>query len=99
MQACKEQRPDLKIRYCDSELELAEECDALVVVTEWDRFRSLDLPTLARAMSTAVLVDGRNIFNPDSAAAAGFDYAGIGRIGRSRKVDHQAVAATPPITK
>jgi hypothetical protein len=50
-------------------------------------------------MSTAVLVDGRNIFNPDSAAAAGFDYTGIGRIGRSRKVDHQAVAATPPITK
>ena len=99
MQACKEQRPDLKIRYCDSELELAEECDALVVVTEWDRFRSLDLPTLARAMSTAVLVDGRNIFNPDSAAAAGFDYTGIGRIGRSRKVDHQAVAATPPIAK
>ena len=97
MQACKEQRPDLKIRYCDSELELAEECDALVVVTEWDRFRSLDLPTLAKAMSTAVLVDGRNIFNPDSAAAAGFDYTGIGRIGRSRKVDHQAVAATPPI--
>jgi UDPglucose 6-dehydrogenase len=99
MQACKEQRPDLKIRYCDSELELAEECDALVVVTEWDCFRSLDLTTLAKAMSTAVLVDGRNIFNPDSAAAAGFDYTGIGRIGRSRKVDHQAVAATPPIAK
>jgi UDPglucose 6-dehydrogenase len=87
MQACREQRPDLKIRYCDSELELAEECDALVVVTEWDRFRSLDLASLAKVMNTTVLVDGRNIFNPEAAAAAGFDYSGIGRTPRSRNLE------------
>jgi UDPglucose 6-dehydrogenase len=94
MQACREQHADLRIRYCDSELELAEECDALVVVTEWDRFRSLDLAPLARVMNSAVLVDGRNIFNPEAAAAAGFDYSGIGRTSRMRKVDTEARVAT-----
>jgi len=53
-------------------------------VTEWREFRDLDLATLARAMATAVLVDGRNLFNPETARAAGFDYTGIGRTIRSR---------------
>lgn len=88
MEACRQQRPDLKIRYCDSEREMAQECDALVVVTEWHRFRTLDLPALAEAMNTPVLVDGRNIFNPETAAAAGFDYCGIGRSARTR--NHEA---------
>jgi UDPglucose 6-dehydrogenase len=97
MKTSREQRPDLKIRYCDSELELAQECDALVVVTEWDRFRSLDLAPLAKVMNTPILVDGRNVFNPDAAAAAGFDYTGIGRTGRSHNGDlhHAQREATP----
>jgi UDPglucose 6-dehydrogenase len=90
MQASREQRPDLKIRYCDTERDLAEECDALVVVTEWDRYRSLDLASLAKVMSTPVLVDGRNIFNPEAATAAGFDYCGIGRSLRTRAAEPNA---------
>jgi hypothetical protein len=43
-------------------------------------------------MNTAVLVDGRNIFNPDDAIAAGFDYAGIGRRPRGPKVRHEVGA-------
>ena len=97
MQACREQRPDLKIRYCETPAELAEECDALVVVTEWDSFRSLDLSQLAKAMNTAVLIDGRNIYVPESAAAAGFDYCGIGRARRVRPAERETVAAPPPI--
>ena len=93
MQACQEQRPDLKIRYCESVRELAEECDALVVVTEWDRFRSLDLAPLAQVMNTAVLVDGRNIFNPEAAMTAGFEYCGIGRTSRAR--NHEAAKVSP----
>jgi UDPglucose 6-dehydrogenase len=100
MKASREQRPDLKIRYCDSELELAEECDALVVVTEWDCFRSLDLAPLAKVMNTPILIDGRNIFNPDAAMIAGFDYTGIGRAGRSRNTQNEArVAALPPSSR
>ena len=93
MQACREQRPDLKIRYCDSELELASDSDALVVVTEWDRFRFLDLAPLAKVMNTAVLVDGRNIFHPEAAAAAGFDYCGIGRKGAATPGRNRSGAA------
>jgi len=84
MSACREQRPDLKIRYCESAQDLAFESDALVLVTEWDGFRRLDLAALARAMSTAILVDGRNLFSPEAAIAAGFDYCGIGRSPRAR---------------
>jgi UDPglucose 6-dehydrogenase len=82
MPACKKQQPELKIRYCDSALELAADADALVLVTEWQEFRGLDLAGLARAMATPVLVDGRNLFQPEAALAAGFDYTGIGRAGR-----------------
>ena len=79
MPACRRERPDLKIRYCESARELAEGSDALVLVTEWEEFRHLNLAELAALMATPILVDGRNVFRPEQAAAAGFDYAGIGR--------------------
>jgi UDPglucose 6-dehydrogenase len=79
MPACRKQHAELKIRYCESPQELAADADALVLVTEWREFRDLDLAALARAMATAVLVDGRNLFHPETARAAGFDYTGIGR--------------------
>ena len=84
MPACRSQHPDVKIRYCDSPEELASGADALVLVTEWEQFRNLDLVKLARSMATPVLVDGRNLFSPDVALAAGFDYTGIGRSIRPR---------------
>jgi UDPglucose 6-dehydrogenase len=58
--------------------------DALVLVTEWQEFRNLDLANLARVMATPVLVDGRNLFHPEAAMTAGFDYTGIGRVIRQR---------------
>jgi UDPglucose 6-dehydrogenase len=79
MDACRKQNPGHKIRYCDTALDCVRDADALVVVTEWSEFRQLDLKMLADAMATRVLIDGRNIYNPDDAIAAGFDYAGIGR--------------------
>jgi UDPglucose 6-dehydrogenase len=82
--ACARQRPDLKIRYCDTPQELAADSDALVLVTEWREFHNLDLPAMAAAMTAPVLIDGRNFFVPEKARAAGFDYSGIGRAGRSR---------------
>ncbi|MBZ5727306.1 MAG: UDP-glucose/GDP-mannose dehydrogenase family protein [Acidobacteriia bacterium] len=84
MKACREQRPDLKIRYCESARELAAESDALVVVTEWREFQTLDLAGLARSMTTPILVDGRNLFAAEAAMAAGFDYTGVGRCPRPR---------------
>ena len=84
MPACRQQWPDLKIRYCDSVRDLVAGCDALVLVTEWDEFRSLDLAALAPLTPARILVDGRNAFQPEAATRAGFDYTGIGRPARPR---------------
>ena len=78
MPACRAQRPDLKIRYCDSVVDLATGSDALILVTEWDEFRRLDLASIAALMTTPILIDGRNVFTAAQASAAGVDYAAIG---------------------
>jgi UDPglucose 6-dehydrogenase len=93
--ACREQRPDLKMRYCDTAQELASDADALVLVTEWREFYDLDLPELVRLMANPILIDGRNFFVPETALAAGFDYSGIGRCIRGRasqRIDPAAAA-------
>ena len=53
--------------------------DALVIVTEWNEFRALDLHQIASVMDGNVLVDLRNIYKPEDAAAAGLSYFGVGR--------------------
>src|SRR5918993_286939 len=63
----------------------AEGADALVIVTEWDEFRALDLDDLASAMSGKVLVDLRNVYDSAEAEAAGLAYFGIGRGRLNRK--------------
>jgi UDPglucose 6-dehydrogenase len=79
MPTCEQQNPNLRVRYCASAEEVAQEADALILVTEWQEFRDLDLEKLARVMTTPILIDGRNVFQPQKAIAAGFDYASIGR--------------------
>ena len=85
MAACAAQWPDLKIRYCATPEEAVADSDALVVVTEWAQFRELNLANLAERMATRILVDGRNLFSPHQASAAGFDYTGVGRVQKARK--------------
>jgi UDPglucose 6-dehydrogenase len=92
MTACREQQPDLKIRYADSPRDAAAGADALVLITEWSEFRGLDLAVLAASMATPILVDGRNLYNPEEAAAAGFDYTGI---GRARTAPERRIPAGP----
>ena len=77
--ACREQRPDLKIRLCDTALELASESDALVLVTEWKPFRYPDFDAMKKAMKRPIVFDGRNQYDPKQLAADGFEYFGIGR--------------------
>ena len=57
----------------------AAEADVIVVITEWNQFRGLDLTRLAQSMRGKVMVDLRNIYDPEDAAVAGFAYTGIGR--------------------
>lgn len=65
--------------WCDSSLEAIDGADVLLVLTEWNEFRALDLQEAKSRMSGDVLVDLRNIFKPSEATAAGFRYSGIGR--------------------
>jgi UDPglucose 6-dehydrogenase len=60
---------------------VADGADALVIVTEWDEFRALDLGKLATRMRGRALVDLRNVYDPEEAERAGLDYRGIGRAG------------------
>ncbi len=67
---------------CDTADDALRGADALVVVTEWKQFRSPDFASLARSLADAVVFDGRNLYEPAEAEAAGLAHYGIGR-GRS----------------
>lgn len=58
---------------------LADGCDALVLVTEWQQFITLDYNKMAKLMSHPVIIDGRNFLNPQDMEKAGFQYIGVGR--------------------
>jgi len=68
-----------KIKYCKSAYSALKNADALVVVTEWNEFRRLDLHSIKSLMRTPVIFDGRNIYDPDEVRGSGFVYYGIGR--------------------
>ncbi|NOZ29116.1 MAG: UDP-glucose/GDP-mannose dehydrogenase family protein [Chloroflexi bacterium] len=59
--------------------QMAEGCDALVVCTEWNEFKHLDLVRIRDSMRQPVLIDGRNIYEPDQMRKLGFRYRGMGR--------------------
>jgi UDPglucose 6-dehydrogenase len=69
--------------FCSGPYEAVEGADALVIVTEWDAYRALDLDRIRQAMKDAVVVDLRNIYRPEEMAAKGFRYSGVGRPARS----------------
>ena len=67
------------VTYCKDAIDAATGADALVVVTEWNEFRALAPERLRTAMRGNVVVDLRNIYDPEAMRAAGFDYRSIGR--------------------
>jgi UDPglucose 6-dehydrogenase len=68
------------VTYCDGPYSCAEGADALVIVTEWEQFRALDLPRLKREMACPVIVDLRNIYRPEEVIGHGFRYESVGRV-------------------
>ncbi|QDP18855.1 UDP-glucose dehydrogenase family protein [Sphingomonas xanthus] len=68
-----------EIDYADNAEAVADGADALVIVTEWDEFRALNLKELAGRMRGRMLVDLRNIYDRAEAEAAGLEYQGVGR--------------------
>ena len=67
------------VTWCDDAYDVAQGADVLVLITEWNEFRALDLSRIAAAMTSPVLVDLRNVYRPADVRAAGFHYSSIGR--------------------
>ncbi len=67
------------VTYCANPYEVAQDADALVIVTEWNEFKHLDMNWIKSAMRRPVVVDGRNIYDPEQMQALGFTYRGVGR--------------------
>jgi UDPglucose 6-dehydrogenase len=68
------------IAYADSAYACAEGADALVIVTEWEQFRALDLARLKTIMARPVVIDLRNVYRPEDMAKHGFVYQAVGRV-------------------
>ena len=66
MAACREQYPTLNLEYTQSATELATDCDAIVIVTEWEEFRQLNPEILGTVMRNRVMIDGRNLLAPEA---------------------------------
>ena len=67
------------VEYCQSSYEAAEGADAVVIVTEWNEFKLLNLERLRQLMRRPLVFDGRNIYEPERMRRLGFEYHSIGR--------------------
>ncbi len=67
------------IEYCKDPYEAAKGADALLVLTEWNEFKELDLEKIKKMMKQSLIIDGRNIYSPENMKNLGFRYISIGR--------------------
>lgn len=71
--------PELRINYASNWQQVAKQAEALIIATEWNEFKELDLKELERISQVKYIFDGRNILNPAKVKLAGFHYVGLGR--------------------
>lgn len=77
---------------CDNPYSVAEGADALAVLTPWNEFKQLDMKRILKSMNQPILVDGRNMYDPDTMREMGFIYRGVGRGYDGEGVIENAVA-------
>ncbi len=85
MEQAKEVLP--KVAFCKGPYDCVEEADAVVIVTEWEQFRALDLERLRDLMACTVMVDLRNVYRPDDMKKHGFAYTCVGRVPTHQPVN------------
>lgn len=68
-----------QISYVKSPYEAVKEANALLIITEWDEFKELDLKKIKEVMDNPVIIDGRNVYDPSEVRELGFEYYSIGR--------------------
>jgi UDPglucose 6-dehydrogenase len=78
------------VYFAEDSYDAATGADALVIATEWNEFRMLDLTKLRRLLRRPIVIDCRNIYEPDALTAAGFQYEGV---GRGRRVPARGAAS------
>lgn len=86
--ARREMRESDQVYFAANVLDAATDATALIILTEWNEFRAIDLAAVRGTMRGNVIIDARNVLDPDAAAGAGFAYWGVGRRPRL------AIAAT-----
>lgn len=67
------------IKFCKDSYDAAKDADLLIILTEWNEFKKLDLDRIKKLMRNPIILDGRNIYNPLEAKKIGFVYQGVGR--------------------
>lgn len=83
-----------RLTYCSSPYEACEGSDAVLLLTEWDEFRTVDLQRVANLMELPILLDGRNVVDPEKARSAGLECISIGR-GDAIPADVASLAGPP----
>ncbi len=68
------------VDWCDDSYDAMTDADAVVIITEWNQFRALQLDRMKQIMKAPVMVDLRNIYDPEEMRTAGFNYSSIGRV-------------------
>jgi UDPglucose 6-dehydrogenase len=71
--------PHQGVTYCESAYDAARGADALLILTDWKEFATLELERLRGLMAYPIVVDGRNLYDPAAMSEAGFHYYSIGR--------------------
>ncbi|MBY6836406.1 UDP-glucose/GDP-mannose dehydrogenase family protein [Clostridium botulinum] len=79
MENCRKLYPKLEINYCKNEYEACEGVHVVVLATEWNQFRSLNLTKIIKNMSKSIFIDLRNVYDPWQMKELGFEYEGVGR--------------------
>jgi UDPglucose 6-dehydrogenase len=78
MQETAQQLPELKL--CSDSYEVSDDADAIVLATEWNQFRNLDLERIKKQLRTPIFIDLRNVYQPTRMVNMGFQYWSIGRV-------------------
>ena len=68
-----------EVDFCDGPYHAIDGADAMVLITEWDQFRALDLDRVKKLLKTPVVVDLRNVYQPADMERRGFAYSSVGR--------------------
>jgi UDPglucose 6-dehydrogenase len=83
------------VKYASDAYEAARGADALLILTEWDEFASLDLDRLHQQLKYPIVIDGRNLYDPEAMAAHGFTYYSVGRPATTPETPPLETSAPP----